>query len=254
MTHAAAPHFDERAEQIRASLPRGIDQRRLDLLPRVLNHWSVTDLLEHLSREDRATVRKRYDQLENVGKYAQPLQHAFGALDERGRIWLAQEMGLKKGDLHLSANRAEDVYPKERLKEEYDFLTKVAAGAQRLVEESKKEREGAPKRPPNLRAYLVMMDLAAIYEWLTGTKPTRKVSRIDYKDTGPFWKFCSAVWPLVFGKGCSGLPAALKRWAELLSEHGEKSCFLVNLAMRHPQWGIFRACTSKSLRCWCLAR
>jgi len=59
MTHAAAPHFDERAEQIRASLPRGIDQRRLDLLPRVLNHWSVTDLLEHLSREDRATVRKR---------------------------------------------------------------------------------------------------------------------------------------------------------------------------------------------------
>jgi hypothetical protein len=33
------PQFDERAvEQIRASLPKGIDQRRLDL-PRVLNEW-----------------------------------------------------------------------------------------------------------------------------------------------------------------------------------------------------------------------
>jgi len=58
------PQFDERAvEQIRASLPKGIDQRRLDLLPRVLNEWSRTDLREHLSRESRATVRERYDQL-----------------------------------------------------------------------------------------------------------------------------------------------------------------------------------------------
>src|SRR5262245_64368558 len=49
------PHFDERAiEQIRASLPKGIDQRRLDLLPQVLNEWSRTDLREHLSREARA--------------------------------------------------------------------------------------------------------------------------------------------------------------------------------------------------------
>ena len=47
-----APIFNECAvKQICASLPKGIDQRRLGLLPLVLNEWSRTDLREHLSRE-----------------------------------------------------------------------------------------------------------------------------------------------------------------------------------------------------------
>ena len=46
------PQFDEHAvEQIRASLPKGIDQRRLDLLPRVLNEWSRTDLRDDVAVE-----------------------------------------------------------------------------------------------------------------------------------------------------------------------------------------------------------
>jgi hypothetical protein len=49
-----APIFNECAvKQICDSLPKGIDQRRLDLLPRVLNEWSGTLLREHLSRDDQ---------------------------------------------------------------------------------------------------------------------------------------------------------------------------------------------------------
>ena len=81
----AAPQFDERAvELIKASLPAGIDQRRLDLLPLILNEWSVHTLPEHLSREGRATVRTRYNRLKKVGNCATRLRQALEAIDQRG--------------------------------------------------------------------------------------------------------------------------------------------------------------------------
>src|SRR5215831_12166134 len=65
--------FDERAvERIRASLPKGIDQRRVDLLPRVLNEWSRTDLTEHLSRDPPAPSQRLFAHLTNVGGYQPP--------------------------------------------------------------------------------------------------------------------------------------------------------------------------------------
>ena len=82
----SAPKFNERAvKQIRASLPRGIDQRRLDLLPRVLNEWSRTDLREHLSRETRATSRERYAQLSKIAPRANDLQQRRGARESVAR-------------------------------------------------------------------------------------------------------------------------------------------------------------------------
>ena len=75
-----APTFNECAvRQICASLPKGIDQRRLDWLPLVLNEWSRTDLREHLSRDAPATKRKRDAQLMKVGKYANHLRQALEA-------------------------------------------------------------------------------------------------------------------------------------------------------------------------------
>ena len=95
-----APIFDECAlKQICGSLPKGIDQRRLDLLPLVLNEWSRTDLREHLSRDIPATKRKRDAQLTKVGKYATHLRE--GALSDwyqPGKSWIATRE--KKGALH----------------------------------------------------------------------------------------------------------------------------------------------------------
>jgi hypothetical protein len=102
------PQFSEQAvELILAALPANVDQRRRELLPRILAEWSRTDLLEHLSRESRAVVRERYDQLTKVGKSANDLRQALGALDQRGRacvrmsigVGLGPPIGIQKGPL-----------------------------------------------------------------------------------------------------------------------------------------------------------
>jgi hypothetical protein len=225
---AAAPYFDERAvEQIRASLPTGIDQRRLDLLPLVLNEWSPT-VREHLSRETREISRKRYAQLTKVGKCASHLQQAFKALDQRGWAWIAQEIGREEGSLSVSPERLAET--KERLRQEDEFLKNIEAATRKLLEEDKR----GPGQPPNIRAYLVMLDIAAIFEWLTDRNASREVDRSEGKETGQFWRFAAAVWPHVFGKGCYGLPAAMKTWAALHSRHGEESQFINNASRWVP--------------------
>src|SRR3954452_12702077 len=76
-----APIFDECAvKQICASLPKGINQRQLDLLPLVLNEWSRTDLQKHRSLETGAASRKRDAQLTKVGKCATHLRQALETL------------------------------------------------------------------------------------------------------------------------------------------------------------------------------
>jgi hypothetical protein len=228
------PQFDERAvEQIRASLPKGIDQRRLDL-PRVLNEWSRTDLREHLSRESRATVRERYDQLSKIGTRANDLWQALEAIDQRGKSWIAQEIGREEGTPLFSVSRERLAEMKERLKDEGDFLRKLAAATVRLIDELD---ESLSERPRNIRAYRVMMDIAAIFEWLTDRKATREVNRDDHKETGPFWHFAEAVWPYVFGKGRYGLSSAMKNWAIWHKRCGEESQLIRNIAMRYPDMG-----------------
>jgi hypothetical protein len=239
---AAAPYFDERAvEQIRASLPAGIDQRRLDLLPRVLNHWSFSDLREHLSQEDRATLRRRYDQLTKIEKCANNLRKALGAIDQRGMSWIAQEIEHEEGSPPFpstaSWERLAEI--KDRLKQEDDFLRKLAAAPVRLIEELDGSLSG--RRPRNIRAYLVMKDIAALFEWLTDRKATREVGRDDHKETGPFWHFAAAVWPYVFGKGRYGLSSAMKNWETWHKRCGEESQLMKNIAIRHPTWGIFNS-------------
>jgi hypothetical protein len=229
-----APIFNECAvKQICASLPKGIDQRRLDLLPWFLNEWSRTYLREHLSRDTAATKRKRDAQLTKVGKYATHLRQALEAIDQRDKSWIAQEIGREEGSSLFSVSRERHAEMEERLRQEDDFLRKLAAATLTLIEEDKP----GPGGPRNIRAYLVMMDLVAIFEWLTGRKATREVDRDLGKDTGPFWHFAAAVWPHVFGEGRYGLSAAMKNWKKWHSRYGEESPFVRNMAMSHPDMG-----------------
>jgi hypothetical protein len=232
------PQFDERAvEQIRASLPKGIDQRRFDLLPRVLNEWSRTDLREHLSRESRATVRERYDQLSKIGTRANDLWQALEAIDQRGKSWIAQEIGREGGSppFPFAVSRERLAEMKDRLKQEDDFLRRFAAATVRLIDEL--DESLSRGHPRNKCAYLVMMDLVAIFQWLTGTKATREVNRDDHKETGPFWHFAEAVWPYIFGKGRYGLSSAMKNWETWHKRCGEESQLIRNIAMKIPDMG-----------------
>ena len=122
----------------------------------------------------------------------------------------------------------------ERLRQEDDFLRKLTATTATIIEEDKR----GPGQPRNIRAYLVMKDLAAIFEWLTGRKAARGVDRTDHAETGPYWRFAESVWQVVFGTS-HGLKAAMKNWAELRELHHEPSSFMLNLPLRRPEWGIF---------------
>ena len=82
------------------------------------------------------------------------------------------------------------------------------------------------------------MDLAAIFEWLTGRKAARGVDRTDHTETGPFWRFAESVWQVAFDT-TRGLKAAMKNFVEARKLYQERSPFLSNLAFNHPTWGIF---------------
>jgi hypothetical protein len=118
----------------------------------------------------------------------------------------------------------------QRIDEEVS-LAKLAEAASRTWKRGR-------GRPRNIAAYLVVQDAAAIFEWLTNTEATREVDRVSQAEIGPFWEFLAALWPVVFRNGDNGVLAALKNWACLTKEHGEKSAVIVNIAMRNPTLGI----------------
>jgi len=120
-----------------------------------------------------------------------------------------------------------------RLTQEVDYLVKLGAIT---PNEHLQQSSGQPR---NIVAYKVMLDAAAMFEWLTGTQPTREVDRIEGTETGPFFQFASILWPAVFRKGVAGLPAAMKNWATARSEHNEQSALIANINLRHPTWGVF---------------
>src|SRR5262249_39333215 len=120
----------------------------------------------------------------------------------------------------------------ERLRQEDHFLRKLAAAPVTLIEKTKRGRG----QPRNIPAYLVMKDLAAIFELLTDRKAARAIDWTDNTETGPFWRFAESVWPVVFGN-TRGLKAAMKNWAKARKLYHEHSSFVLNLPLR--KWGIF---------------
>jgi hypothetical protein len=216
----AAPDVD----QIIQSLPNGIAQKRLKLLPKILREWSRTELPRHLSLESLKIIRDRGKKVEVFEKHARALLQAFNALDDSG-------LRRIKARSELTLNELEALH---------DFLTRLARARPHAVQKSGRGN------PRNYIAYLVILDIAAIFEWLTKTKATREVDRYGKGDIGPFWKFAKAIWPLVFGKGKYGLSSAIKNWASVRSagkhrssEVDEKSALIANIAMRHSSWGLF---------------
>lgn len=228
------PQFSpEIVEAIVNSLPAPRSQACLRLLPRILSEWSNTDLKRHLSWESGATIRERDQSLELVRRCALKLSKALGGIDELGQIKIVFEMLRVEGRRTENVSRSEWSSLRQRLRDENNFLAKLAAI------DPKEGRKPARGRPRNVIAYLVLQDAADLFEWFTGKKAARGVDRIDGGETGPFHRFVSALWPIILGKGTEGLSAAMKNWAYWRSKFGERSALIVNIAMRHPTWGIF---------------
>jgi hypothetical protein len=71
-------------------------------------------------------------------------------------------------------------------------------------------------RPPNVVARATIVTLAELFEQATGMLASRRVTRDPddgQYDTGPFYEFAAAVWPVAFGQGDTGLSTAIRYWS-----------------------------------------
>jgi len=235
---ADAPTFTDRdIERIRQSLPDGLDPLRLELLPRILGEWAATDLPHYLPMPTAKERRDCVKRLKAVASSSAQLIKALEAIaDHDDQFWIIREIIAVAG---LRLTDAQRHMSEKQFDETRDYLRKLSAASIAAERFWKRDRG----QPPNDAASLVLMDVVAIYEWLTGRKATRQVDRVDGADSGPFWTFAAALWPPVFGKGDGGLSAAIKNWASAKKKKlkGTHSPLLANIALRHPGWGIFKS-------------
>jgi hypothetical protein len=233
---ASAPEFTDRyIKAIVDSLPDGVDQKRQKLLGKILREWAETDLPVYLSEPSTEIKRARTKRFDVVAKCSEALLKALDAVENNHeRFWIFREM--IRGDGQRSS-QAELARLKSQLKEIRSFLDKLSNSS---VAAGKLWKQGVGQ-PRNNAASLVLMDIIAIYEWVTGRKASRQVDSNTFEDTGPFWRFAIAIWPPVFGNGDYGLSAAIKKWDDATKKKlkGTRSPLLANIAMRQPNWRIF---------------
>jgi hypothetical protein len=160
--------------------------------------------------------------------------NTLNKVDEPGRTAIAAQMIIAERGQFRGVNPTEFATRIERVNEESEFLANLAA-----IAPDEYWQPTSSRRPRNIPAYLVLRDAAAIYQWLTGRAAEREVGRSSRRDTGPFFRFASTLWPAVFGEGTAGLSNAMKNWASAKKRFRERSPLIINIAMRHPTWGIF---------------
>jgi hypothetical protein len=229
-------------EQIDAlidALPGCESPHRREMLPLIVEEWSWTDLEEHLTRPTREQIRAQRDQLKRVAGRAAKLAEAIAVLDLTPRFAVARQL------LHPGTNTPA-VDPSFQSNQRMDRtlencparLQRLAAAAEQVV------KDWAPPslRTEMLQRYLVLQDLAAIYEWATRRPAGRRVKTDADEDSGqaygPFWEFARTLWPMVFGSE-KGLDHAMKTWAKGRRYFGELSPLIENMRLHHPEWRIF---------------
>jgi hypothetical protein len=171
--------------------------------------------------------------MEAFKRCAGQLMNALNAVEEHERTAIIDQMIIAEGRRPREISRTNFDAQTRRLDEELHFLARLAAISPK---EYYNVGRGGPRNVP---AYVVLQDAAEIFEWFSGRKPTRQVDRIDGTETGPFFRFASILWPVVFGRGAAGLPAAMKKWGQARLRYREPSPVIANIDLRHPAWGVF---------------
>lgn len=120
--NAAAKFSADGLKSISRSLSGPVNERRLELLPRILREWSRTDLQNHLSMRSRAAIQADIDKIEHVTKYADKLLRALDEISKFGRTAIKQHI------IRLGGRSLNDVSLDEfkcLLEAPRDFLAKL---------------------------------------------------------------------------------------------------------------------------------
>ncbi len=224
----SAPPFNfskDDLETVVTSLPTRVDPGRLRLLGPLLRDWARNELPSYLELRSRSASRTERVELQAVSKRARLLREAIRRADH---FWIVRSLiEVKDGRV------PRDLL--DRLDREYVDLIRFLEAIEKLPDKLWPRRRG---RARNVSAYLIISDIAAIFEWLTRTKASRAVNWDTGKSAGPFYRFAAAIWTAIF-KSEAGLSAAMKNWAEERKKYRNISAALANIHLRHPTWGIF---------------
>jgi hypothetical protein len=210
-----AKFSDEVIEAIQATLPAAVDPMRRALLPELLGSWAAKELGEHLSLESKAKLRKQDKQLSQAAVCARDLLDAFSKMDRRGFFRVAIEPEMRrtgKSPYTVSVDVAT-----LRRHHALDWLKRFTESFSDSGAKSKFSVKSTAVPDKKARGYLVMLDLAAIFELVTATEATRRVDFETGKEYGPFREFVGCVWRSIFetDTGCS---YALRVWADRVAK------------------------------------
>ena len=194
-------------DKIIKSLPITPDKQKLELLPDLLSYWCEYVLPDHvfmLKKHSDETVQR----LENASK-------SLAAADAAVRL-LIESNEFDLGVFQLVKERASIWRQSEFIKvyDEVDqalaFLLNVESSIAAILNHIKPKRG----RPRNRLGYFVISDLAAIFKWITGTEPVRRVSWQDGYEIGAFYDFTEMVWIQLFDHERKTFGTSFKRWAD----------------------------------------
>jgi hypothetical protein len=216
----------EAIDAIAAALPSGTDPARSALLPNILCAWAEEDLHEHLSRGGRAAARVREKQLRWIGAQAQKLIDAVEALDHLGSLKAAFQPQMRRAgtglwDTDIGA-------AKQRRDQAVSWLVDLAE----IFDGSENEAaSGGPEPDKKTCYFLVILDLAAIFELVSGKEATRRVDPSSGKTSGPFVDFAASVWVQIF-ENSRGLSYGIRVWADEMSRQRKAAEAAVKEATR----------------------
>jgi hypothetical protein len=229
---------EDQISGLAAALPDYTDPRRRAALPLVLGEWGCTELEEHLTRSTPIRIRVERKQMEAAAAHARQLVKALSALGPNELYVIAAHLAAPGLPEPLYAPRPEVLTARHGLDDLQARLEALAAAA----EATAASWTPLPRRHSTLVRYLVLQDLAAIFEWATGQRAGRRIKTdIAEEDAGrpygPFWNFAAAAWPMIFGS-TRGLGNSVKEWASARRRYREISPIIYNLHFAHPEWRL----------------
>jgi hypothetical protein len=227
----AQPNFplkfsDRDVQTIVSHLPIAED-RKLERLGDILNEWANHDLQKAFwVYPDKNVAQIRLKIIRRVISYAEGLRKALEDFEQfDGKHWLVRALIGQE----FSDYRQEEVPQEQRLVDQQALLREVEVAAKEIESGFAK----ATDQRRNIQSYLLLLDMAAIFEWLT----KRAAARGSDDRPSPFDEFVNVLWSVIF-RNTHGIQSALKNWAKDTKKFHDRSPVVVNISMRHPDWRL----------------
>src|SRR5262249_43926102 len=155
-----------------AGLPSHVAKRKRTVLRLMLDEWGRIDLEEHLKRSTPKQMRGRKKAMYLLAKRAEEFAGALASLDRTSRFAVATRL------LELETGTDFWSLPRERVREVERRLADEPQKLRRLAEAAENEAtrwKPLPLRHDSLIRYLMLQDLAAVFEYATSERAERRV-------------------------------------------------------------------------------